>query len=51
MAELLEVTGWLEKGWSELTTARWLVAEGKRGGGPVEKKSKKANDGRASRYK
>jgi hypothetical protein len=49
-AKLLEVTGWLEKGWSELTTVRWSAAEGERGGDPVEKKLRKANDGRASRY-
>jgi hypothetical protein len=50
-AKLLEVTGWLEKGRSELTMARWSMAEGERGGDPVEKKSRKANDGHASRYK
>jgi hypothetical protein len=50
-AELLEVMEWLEKGRSELTTARWSAAEGKRDGGLMEKKSRKANDGRASRYK
>jgi hypothetical protein len=51
MVKLLEVTGWLEKGRSELTTVRWSAAEGEHGGDPVEKKSRKANDGRASRYK
>jgi hypothetical protein len=50
-AKLLEVTGWIEKGRSELTTVRWSAAEGEQGGGPVEKKSRKANDGRVSRYK
>jgi hypothetical protein len=50
-AKLLEVTGRLEKGRSELTTVRWSAAEGERGGDLVEKKSRKANDGRASRYK
>jgi hypothetical protein len=50
-AKLLEVTGWIEKGRSELTTARWSAVEGERGGDPVEKKSRKATDGRASRYK
>jgi hypothetical protein len=50
-AKLLEVTGWLEKGQSELTTVWWSAAEGGHGGGPMEKKSRKANDGRASRYK
>jgi hypothetical protein len=49
--KLQEVTGWLEKGRSELTTVRWLVAEGERGGDPVEKKSRKANDSCASGYK
>jgi hypothetical protein len=49
--KLLEVTGWLKKEWSELTTARWSTAECERGGDPVEKKSRKANDGHASRYK
>jgi hypothetical protein len=51
MAKLLEVTVWLEKGWSKLTAARWSAAEGERGGDPVEKKSRRANDGHASRYK
>jgi hypothetical protein len=51
IAKLLEVTGWLEKGRSELMMVRWSAEEGERGGGPVEKKSRKANDGRASRYK
>jgi hypothetical protein len=32
---------WLEKGWSELSTARWSTADGERGGGQVEKKSRK----------
>jgi hypothetical protein len=50
-AKLLKVMGWLEKGRSELTTAWWLAAKGERGGDPVEKKSRKAKDGRASRYK
>jgi hypothetical protein len=50
-AKLLEVTGWLEKGRSKLTTARWLAVEGECDGDPVEKKSRKANDGCASRYK
>jgi hypothetical protein len=49
--KLLEVMGWLEKGRSELTTLWWSAAEGEHGGGPMEKKSRKANDGRASRYK
>jgi hypothetical protein len=34
-----------------VTTVRWSAAEGERGGDPVEKKSRKANDGRASGYK
>jgi hypothetical protein len=51
MVKLLKVTGWLEKGRSELTMARWSVAEGEHGGDPVEKKLRKANDGHASRYK
>jgi hypothetical protein len=35
------VTVWLEKGRSELTMAQWSTADGKGGGGPVEKKSRK----------
>jgi hypothetical protein len=41
MAKLPEVTVWLEKGQSELTTARWSTADDECGGGPVEKKSRK----------
>jgi hypothetical protein len=40
-----------EKEQGELMTARWSAAEGERGGDPVEKRSSKANDGRASGYK
>jgi hypothetical protein len=40
-AKLPEMTVWLEKGRSKLTTARWLTADGECGGGPVEKKSRK----------
>jgi hypothetical protein len=40
-AKLPEVTVWLEKGRSELTTAQWSTADGDGGGGPVEKKSRK----------
>jgi hypothetical protein len=50
-AKLLEVMGWLEKGRSELTMVWWSAAEGEHGGGPMEKKLRKANDDRASRYK
>jgi hypothetical protein len=49
--KLLEVTAWLEKEWGKLTTAWQSAAEGERGGGPVETKSIKANNGHASRYK
>jgi hypothetical protein len=49
--KLLEVTAWLEKERGELTTARRSVTEGERGGGPLETKSRKANNGCASRYK
>jgi hypothetical protein len=40
-AKLLEVMVWLEKGRGELSTARWTMADGERGRGPVEKKSRK----------
>jgi hypothetical protein len=49
--KLLEVTAWLEKERGELMTARRSTAEGERSGGPVETKSRKANNGRVSRYK
>jgi hypothetical protein len=49
--KLLRGLSWSEKERGELTTARWSAAEGERGGDPVEKKSSKANDGRASGYK
>jgi hypothetical protein len=32
---------WLEKGRGELTTARWSMADGECGGGPLEKKVRK----------
>jgi hypothetical protein len=41
IAKLPEVTVWLEKGRSVLMTARWSMADGKYGGGLVEKKSRK----------
>jgi hypothetical protein len=50
-AKLLRGLSWSEKEPGELTMARWSTAEGERGGDPVEKKSSKANDGRASGYK
>jgi hypothetical protein len=46
MVKLLRGLSWSEKERSELTTA-----EGERGGDPVETKSRKANNGHASRYK
>jgi hypothetical protein len=50
-AKLLRGLSWSEKERGELTTARRSVAEGERGGGLVETKSRKANNGHASRYK
>jgi hypothetical protein len=50
-AKLLRGLLWSENERGELTTARWSVAEGGRGGDPVGKKSSKANDGRANGYK
>jgi hypothetical protein len=49
--KLLRGLSWSEKERGELTTAWWSVAEGGRGGDPVEKKSSKANDGCARGYK
>jgi hypothetical protein len=49
--KLLRGLSWSEKERGELTTARRSAAEGERGGDPVEKESRKANDGRASGYK
>jgi hypothetical protein len=43
--KLLEVTGWLEKGRSELTMVRWLAAEGERGGDPVVEGERKRKRG------
>jgi hypothetical protein len=51
MAELLEVTVWLDKGRGELMTARWSAAEGERGGSLVEEEVEKVDGGRASGYK
>jgi hypothetical protein len=48
--KLLRGLSWSEKERGELMTARRLTAEGERGGDPVETKSRKANNGRASRY-
>jgi hypothetical protein len=50
-AKLLRGLSWSEKEWGKLMMARWSMAEGERGGDPVETKSRKANNGRASRYK
>jgi hypothetical protein len=50
-AKLQRGLSWSQKEPSELTTAWRSVAEGERGGDPVETKSRKANNGRASRYK
>jgi hypothetical protein len=50
-AKLLRGLSWCEKERGELTTARRSAAKGERGGDPVETKSRKANNGRASRYK
>jgi hypothetical protein len=50
-AKLLQGLSWSEKERGELTMARRSTAEGERGGDPVETKSRKANNGRASRYK
>jgi hypothetical protein len=49
--KLLRGLPWSEKERGELTTARRSMAEGEHGGDPVETKSRKANNGRASRYK
>jgi hypothetical protein len=50
-AKLLRGLSWSEKERGELTTAQRSAAEGEHGGDPVETKSRKANNGRASRYK
>jgi hypothetical protein len=50
-AKLLRGLSWSEKEWGELMTAPRSMAEGERGGDLVETKSRKANNGRASRYK
>jgi hypothetical protein len=50
-AKLLQGLSWSEKERGKLTTARRSTAEGERGGDPVETKSRKANNGHASRYK
>jgi hypothetical protein len=50
-AKLLRGLLWSEKERGELTTARWSTAEGERGDDRVEMKSRKPNNGRASRYK
>jgi hypothetical protein len=47
-AKLLRRLSWSEKERGELMKARWSAAEGERGGDPVETKSTKANNGRAS---
>jgi hypothetical protein len=49
--KLLRGLSWSEKERGELTMMRWSVAEGECGSDPVETKSRKANNGRASRYK
>jgi hypothetical protein len=49
--KLLRGLSWSEKKRGELMMARWSMTEGERSGDPMEKKSSKANDGRASGYK
>jgi hypothetical protein len=49
--KLLRGLSWSEKERGELMTAQRSATEGERGGDPVEMKSRKANNGRASRYK
>jgi hypothetical protein len=50
-AKLQRGLSWSEKDQGELMTAGWSMAEGERGGEPVETKWRKANNGHASRYK